>query len=469
MVALLVVIFLVIEHLLYIIFCRKVNADILAVGAGLQALKGEEDKGATTSWMDWTMQLASNDSPSMRRQVYVDDLMHRIETNSTVLWIHRMGIMAPLLGLLVTIVAFLMFKVPTADDGGASAIITSLRPLMLGVGAGALLAIVNQVYQQLCSNKSEELIGLSKRWLDGFLHEQSGEAALPATDFTSVLRRFDDLIDGFKGALPSEPATDQLAELIQPSLTGLNRSVQEIGAAVRSLKDGIAAVKSTLDEQDETGRLLSANIEKSLSSRLDKFVDVDRGMNAAAAALGQSSASSERSSQELAKTTQAYMHIGKSLEESIKAIEPSMQRFSRSSELLEVSIEQASAFSDEMDQAIQDLGSVGGTFKPMTASYMASLDTLNSVQEQLLNAAEGTSKDLTKWTEKVEGYLESMDVQHSESIERLEGATSHLGQRLGELTEMFEGIHDEMSKVADLMEKTSVRKRGKFRIFGRNS
>ena len=94
---------------------------------------------ANRQWLGWVATRfhdgAFNDGHYSREDVLAQ-LDNWLEGHGSYLFLQRMGIMAPLVGLFITVIGFFFLQTPTADSGDLKQILYSLTPLVLGVGTG---------------------------------------------------------------------------------------------------------------------------------------------------------------------------------------------------------------------------------------------------------------------------------------------------------------------------------------------
>jgi hypothetical protein len=93
------------------------------------------------------------------------ELDTRIASNGDYLLLQRMGVMAPLLGVVLTVVGFYWLKVADGDESLQS-ILAAVAPLVSGVGTGAVLALINQALLHMAGRRVESLRMTARTWFD---------------------------------------------------------------------------------------------------------------------------------------------------------------------------------------------------------------------------------------------------------------------------------------------------------------
>lgn len=139
------------------------------------------------------------------REAALGELDNWLEGYGSYLFLQRMGIMAPLVGLLITVIGFFFLQTPTSDNGDVKQILYALTPLILGVGTGASLALINQVLLHLASNNTDALRAAASRWFDDcvwkFVQHKPHVAANDAADALQVMAEtIRGSVDVFRGA-----------------------------------------------------------------------------------------------------------------------------------------------------------------------------------------------------------------------------------------------------------------------------
>ena len=98
----------------------------------------------------------TNPPGNFTREDVLQELDTRIASNGDYLLLQRMGVMAPLLGVVLTVVGFYWLKVGD-EEQSLQSILLAVTPLVSGVGTGAVLALINQVLLHIAGRRAESL------------------------------------------------------------------------------------------------------------------------------------------------------------------------------------------------------------------------------------------------------------------------------------------------------------------------
>lgn len=243
------------------------------------------------SWLQWVLAIfpKKGGSPSghFTREEILDELDDRVASESDYLLLQRMGVMAPLLGVILTVVGFYWLEVDESGAESLSSILLAVTPLVSGVGTGAALALINQALLHLVGSRVERLRLTARTWFDAVIWNGEGLTARAATDvavdralvavnrFTKVMKaaadrqeviaqqlesststmrsaagHFADVFGTFQGEMSEIPGS--LSEL-RGAMTSSSESLQQlipVGLrAVANLDVSVAAFRSTIDRE----------------------------------------------------------------------------------------------------------------------------------------------------------------------------------------------------------------------------
>jgi hypothetical protein len=104
-------------------------------------------------------------SANFTRDDALQELDTRIASNGSYLLLQRMSVMAPLLGVVLTVAGFYWLNV-SEEDQSLQTILMAVTPLVSGVGTGAVLAIINQMLLHMAGRRVESLRTSARHWFD---------------------------------------------------------------------------------------------------------------------------------------------------------------------------------------------------------------------------------------------------------------------------------------------------------------
>src|SRR3954470_1114795 len=123
--------------------------------------------GRKHAWVNWVFSHFSGGpaQSNFTREDALQELDTQIASNGNYLLLQRMGIMAPLLGVVLTVAGFYWLHVGD-DVQSFQTILLAVTPLVSGVGTGAVLALMNQALLHIAGRRVESLRMTARTWFD---------------------------------------------------------------------------------------------------------------------------------------------------------------------------------------------------------------------------------------------------------------------------------------------------------------
>lgn len=168
--------FFLVQLVLSFSFCSRMKRQERAI----RRLYRDREKGGTGradrrelpwgfAWIHWVNanfpKNGGQSSNNFTREDVLSELDTRIASYGDYLLLQRMGVMAPLLGVVLTVVGFYWLKVGEGDESLQS-ILSAVAPLVSGVGTGAVLALINQALLHMAGRRVESLRMMARTWFD---------------------------------------------------------------------------------------------------------------------------------------------------------------------------------------------------------------------------------------------------------------------------------------------------------------
>jgi hypothetical protein len=160
--------------------------------------------------------------------------------------LQRTGIVAPMVGLLLTVAGFLSVDLPAAADWDLKQIIQTLVPIILGVGTGALLAIINLlVLLPVLEKRTDSLRSSARAWFDECVwkHVQV-KPHLAANDVAEALQEMGATIRGsieqYRGATA---AIGQTSQFLRDAGTALVNTAERLSTDTRGIPDEMRSLR----------------------------------------------------------------------------------------------------------------------------------------------------------------------------------------------------------------------------------
>jgi hypothetical protein len=260
------------------------------------------------TWLRWVDSLFPRGDAavgSFSRDEVLRELDTRMAGYSDYLLLQRMGVMAPLLGVVLTVVGFYWLNVDESGEQSLESILLAVTPLVSGVGAGAVLALINQILLHAVGSRLERLRMAARSWFDqaiwskASLPSQSGGGKVAATverfaeaasasadrhlssaaslaDTTASIKyaasQLHDVVHAFSREIKDIPQTlRDLRESTSASAEALQELVPAATRSVANLDVSVAAFRTTIDREFTDAAKLHYRSSKSLAELLDQL------------------------------------------------------------------------------------------------------------------------------------------------------------------------------------------------------
>lgn len=402
------------------------------------------------TWLKWVLfNFPAEDhsqSTNFTREGVLDELDARIAGNSNYLLLQRMGVMAPLLGVVLTVVGFFWLNVDNFEEQSLGRILALVTPLVSGVGAGAVLALFNQLLLHVASRRVEILRVAAHTWFDEVIwssvnvgtHAASAKAVRGleqlAESLTQAGNRY---AAGARGFDESTAAMKDAATQFRTVFQSFSSDIAGIPEVLRDVRRATAASAAALDELIHVGARAVANLDVSVAAFR---TTLDREFNAAAKLHHQSSkALAEEVQQmgqvtellklgadEMTRTAQANSDSFQRMDESIRNhLAPGNRRFF---EAVQALTGQADGLGDAVRSLSANVDSMAGEFDALTAGIAPSVTSFCDAIENRFGPA------VTQQTRQVESVAHSME-RLQEAAGTMSSASGVLNRMMDELTQ----------------------------------
>jgi len=262
-------------------------------------------------WLRWVLSIfpAGTATPpgNYTRDEVLQELDTRIASDSDYLLLQRMGVMAPLLGVVLTVVGFYWLKVGQSDEQSLQSILLAVTPLISGVGAGAVLALVNQALLHGAGVRIERLRMSARAWFDAVIWSHAGLDTQAATvkavaaierfartvaesadrhaassaqieastaSMKSAASGFHDVAHSFGGEIKGMPQTlAVLRDAMAASANALKELIPVGARAVANLDVSVAAFRTTIDREFTDAAKLHYRSSKVLAQSVEQIGD----------------------------------------------------------------------------------------------------------------------------------------------------------------------------------------------------
>jgi hypothetical protein len=365
----------------------------------------------SSGWPSWVLANFATESASAPCNFTRDDALQeldaRIASNGDYLLLQRLGVMAPLLGVVLTVIGFFWLEI-REEEQSLQTILLAVAPLVSGVGTGAILALINQALLHIAGYRAESVRTAARKWFDAAIWSQvdrnarvaAGQAGSAMDQLTTSLG---DACARYSQSAAhigeSTSSMSQAASQFQQFVHAFSAEMQGIPDALREVRSASAASADALQELIQIGNRAVANLDVSVAAFR---TTIDREFTAAARLQHQSSQVAAQSAQQLDAATQRiqsgsrlYQETAQANRSSFEQLDESMrvhvmagnQRFRDSIEALSG---QVSAFDQEVATLKSVVETVASELHAMVSDLtptIALLRDTKAVHETLAQAA----------------------------------------------------------------------------------
>jgi ABC-type transporter Mla subunit MlaD len=229
-------------------------------------------------WIAWVDEHFPEDGVGggrFTRDDALQELDTRIAGDSRYLLLQRAGVMAPLLGVLITVGGFLALRLPDSDELQLQNILLAVTPLVAGVGLGAALAFINQWLLHLSGGSVESLRTKARDWFDANVWNRidnrpqevqdklvDAMASLAASVNESAAQHTENA-----GVLQSATAQiGQAADDLGQSIASLGSQLKDLPQTFSSLRSVLSRATSTIEEAGIKGQQIVCGLDVSVSA-----------------------------------------------------------------------------------------------------------------------------------------------------------------------------------------------------------
>lgn len=435
------------------------------------------------TWLRWVMAIFPPGHTSRRgaftREDVLEELDTRLASNADYLLLQRMGVMAPLLGVVLTVVGFFFLNVNEAGSESLGSILMAVAPLVSGVGAGAVLALINQVLLHAVGVRFESLRTTARAWFDSAVWSRLADEQSPAlAKAAGALERFAEAVGGSaERHIASSKRMDESTAAIGHAALQFRDVVKAFGSEIRGvpqtlveLRNATAAAANALAELAPVGARAVANLDVSVAAFRST---IDREFTEAARLH-------HRSGKDLAEALHQISDSTESLRATTSGLQPAIERqftelsrrIAASSEALNAmlaectrSAEQATAAQAAIAQAGRELADSSGqlwqtmesemgpaqrTMRESASSFAESAGELSAFIKRGLGPA---ARDLSSLHETLTGLRET--VKSIQDFSQARADIDQLTDTLGRAADIADALSALPERVREIVEQNA--------------
>jgi methyl-accepting chemotaxis protein len=425
----------------------------------------QEPHGRTSGagWVQWVLSNypAATGAPcNFSRDDAMQELDTRIAGSGDYLLLQRMGVMAPLLGVVLTVIGFYWLQIGEQEQS-LQAIMLAVAPLVSGVGAGAVLALINQALLHIAGHRAESLRMAARNWFDTAIWSHVD------SDTRTTAGRAVAAMDQLNAAIVDSSGRYALsASHLHESTASMNRAasqfhemVQSFGAEIKGMPEAMADVRrattasaDALEELIRVGSRVVADLDVSVSAFR---TTIDRKFAAAAKLQHRSGRILTKSARQIEDATGRLQSGSQSLQETAHANQLSFERLDDSlrkhvhvgnqhfRDTIQELSHRVEGFSHEVSALSAIVGSITGEFNKVSGGLAPSVISL---REAIDNRFVGA---VSRQTEHVESVNQSMQRLQDAANGISHGLTT-LNAMLGEMSQFVSqtrAMHETLAQV----------------------
>ena len=193
-------------------------------------------------------------SPAGAESLGRDDVLGELDdwlaAERHLLRLHRTAVVAPLIGVVITVVGFWWLPVNTSEKATLGEILVAVRPLYLGIFAGAVLAIWNQVILHSVSLYLDGLRGVARGWFDEWVGGRAGAGGKVAEALDRLSKTVTRVT---RSQLAFAQRVLQSAEQIEEATARCKESTGQLAAEVLEFRGRIESLGASIEQLHSLG------------------------------------------------------------------------------------------------------------------------------------------------------------------------------------------------------------------------
>jgi methyl-accepting chemotaxis protein len=450
--------------------------------AGGNGRVAAEETNVSFTWVAWVTEIfpGGDEIPgNYTRDDVLQELDARISSSSDYLLLQRLGVVAPLLGVILTVAGFFVMEVPENAESLGS-ILFAVLPLVLGVGAGAVLAFINQILLHLAGSKAEALRMAARNWFDSAIWSGIGLDTQAATIkavhaiekmAVSISNSVSQQTDNTELLVATTTSFQEAGATLHSAVASFSQEMKGIPRSLAELHGTTTAMAEALTKLIPVGQRAIAGLDVSVSAFRtaveNDFVEAATLHRQVMEQVNESVGQLSESSEHLRSGSENLNGIAGTQREAIEAMNETIQsRVLPAHETLFTTIgglsEQMTEFgtlvaalSQNVNIVAAEFGSVAGKLEPSVSAFSA---VVNGQFTAATSQHDANLKTLTESVQKIHEsagtlttgaeLLSAVVSEHAELSKRIGPAHDVMQQAVEDLGSAGKALHSTMSDVA---------------------
>lgn len=251
------------------------NRDVESGGDGRKNIEQLARHFPWLKWVNSNFPAGLTTPGNYTREDVLHELDTRIASSSDYLLLQRMGVMAPLLGVILTVLGFPFIELPETEDPSLDQMLDVVTPLVAGVGTGAVLALINQGLLHIAGGRAEAMRMIGRTWFDSAIWYSVGLDTQAATVKAiaaiermakSVSESADHQSENAHRLVESTSAVRHAAAEFREIVQVFGTDIKDLPDTLRDLRDATAASAKTLEALIPVGQRAVAGLDVAVSA-----------------------------------------------------------------------------------------------------------------------------------------------------------------------------------------------------------
>lgn len=223
----------------------QLNRDFATGGDGRTHPERSSRNFPWLTWVNLNFPVGTTTPGNFTRDEVLQELDSRVAGSGDYLLLQRMGVAAPLLGVLLTVLGFIWVNPPEDQEISIGQMFQQVYPLVAGVGTGAALAFINQGLLHLAGWKAEHLRVIARTWFDTVIWSSVGLDTQAATvkAIAAMDRMSATLAAAADKQLKNAARLDKSAAAMQAATANFQEMVQTMGSEMHGLPETLAGLQ----------------------------------------------------------------------------------------------------------------------------------------------------------------------------------------------------------------------------------
>jgi ABC-type transporter Mla subunit MlaD len=414
-------------------------------------------------WLSWVQRVfpAGTTTPgNYTRDDVLQELDTRIASSPDYLFLQRMGVMAPLLGVILTVLGFAWLEAPQGTEESLEqfdldSILFAVTPLVAGVGTGAVLAFINQGLLYAAGMKTEAVRMAARTWFDAVIWCSVGLDTQAATvkAVAGIEKMAHTISDSADKQMESTRWLADSTLAIQEAATEFCTMVQDFGGKTRELPETMDGMREAMAESVETIQSLAPVAERVIAG-LDVSVMAFR---TSVETQTREATSLQKNLEQLARAVEQIEQAGNLLARGTESIEHVLQRqagvqreIEPAHEAMKTAIDRIAVAGTNLQRTIDDhVAPSQLTMGRAVDSFARSADRLSSFVDEGLAPVTQRLTTLDKTLSRLEGTVNAMQGFADAGSE-----IQKLSQSLAQAATVAQAISELPEQIRQVLEQT---------------